>query len=135
MTSLIWIGPAVGLLVGYFLAGGGVIGVVGSVLGGWLGHQFDSIIQLSSSVYQIAQPKPKGRESEIQKAFFRATFVALGRVAKCDGAVCDAEIQWTTAVMNRMGLRHLEHRHLELADLLEKLRQRLSVRSVFLEGQ
>ena len=51
MTSLIWIGPAVGLLVGYFLAGGGVIGVVGSVLGGWLGHQFDSIIQLSSSVY------------------------------------------------------------------------------------
>ena len=118
MTSLIWIGPAVGLLVGYFLAGGGVIGVVGSVLGGWLRHQFDSIIQLSSSVYQIAQPKPKGRESEIQKAFFRATFVALGRVAKCDGAVCDAEIQWTTAVMNRMGLSPEKKR--EAIDLFEQ---------------
>ena len=118
MTSFIWIGPIVGLLVGYFLAGGGVIGVVGSVLGGWLGHQFDAIIQLSSSVYQIAQPKPKGRESEIQKAFFRATFVALGRVAKCDGAVCDAEIQWTTAVMDRMGLSPEKKR--EAIDLFEQ---------------
>lgn len=118
MTSLVWIGPLVGVFVGYFLAGGGILGVVGSVLGGWLGHQFDSIIQLSSSVYQIAQPKTKGRESQIQRAFFRATFVALGRVAKCDGAVCDAEIQWTTAVMNRMGLTPEKKR--EAIDLFEK---------------
>ncbi|WP_290581581.1 co-chaperone DjlA [Ketobacter sp.] len=118
MTSLVWIGPLVGVFVGYFLAGGGVLGVVGSMLGGWLGHQFDSIIQLSSSVYQIAQPKTKGRESQIQRAFFQATFVALGRVAKCDGAVCDAEIQWTTAVMNRMGLTPEKKR--EAIDLFEK---------------
>jgi DnaJ like chaperone protein len=115
---LVWIGPLVGLFVGYFLAGGGILGVVGSMLGGWLGHQFDSIIQLSSSVYQIAQPKTKGRESQIQRAFFQATFVALGRVAKCDGAVCDAEIQWTTAVMNRMGLTPEKKR--EAIDLFEK---------------
>ena len=50
MTSFIWVGPAVGLVIGYFLAGGGLVGVVGSVLGSWLGHQFDSIVQLSSSV-------------------------------------------------------------------------------------
>ncbi|MBA54374.1 MAG: co-chaperone DjlA [Pseudomonadales bacterium] len=118
MTSLVWIGPLVGLFVGYFLAGGGILGLVGSVLGGWLGHQFDAIIQLSSSVYQIAQPKTKGRESQIQRAFFQATFVALGRVAKCDGAVCDAEIQWTTAVMNRMGLTPEKKR--EAIDLFEK---------------
>ncbi len=118
MTSFIWVGPVVGLFVGYFLAGGGILGVVGSVLGGWLGHQFDSIIQLSGSVYQIAQPKSKGRESDIQRAFFQATFVALGRVAKCDGAVCDAEIQWTTAVMNRMGLTPEKKR--EAIDLFEK---------------
>lgn len=118
MTSLVWVGPLVGVFFGYFLAGGGILGVVGCVLGGWLGHQFDSIIQLSSSVYQIAQPKSKGRESLIQRAFFQATFVALGRVAKCDGAVCDAEIQWTTAVMNRMGLTPEKKR--EAIDLFEK---------------
>lgn len=118
MTSFIWIGPLVGLFVGYFLAGGGILGVVGSVMGGWLGHQFDAIIQLSSSVYQIAQPKPRGRESAIQIAFFQATFVALGRVAKCDGAVCDAEIQWTTAVMNRMGLSPEKKR--EAIELFDK---------------
>ncbi|MCG8537949.1 MAG: co-chaperone DjlA [Pseudomonadales bacterium] len=118
MTSFIWVGPAVGLVIGYFLAGGGLVGVVGSVLGGWLGHQFDSIVQLSSSVYQITQPKNKGPESQIQKAFFRATFIALGRIAKCDGAVCDAEIQWTTAVMNRMGLSADKKREaIELFDL------------------
>ena len=118
MTSLVWIGPLVGVFVGYFLAGGGILGVIGCVLGGWLGHQFDSIIQLSSSVYQIAQPRTKGRESKIQRAFFQATFVALGRVAKCDGAVCDAEIQWTTAVMDRMGLTPEKKR--EAIDLFEK---------------
>ncbi|MGB3620103.1 co-chaperone DjlA [Ketobacter sp. MCCC 1A13808] len=104
MTSFVWIGPLVGLFSGYFLAGGGPLGVVGSLLGGWLGHQFDIIIQLSSSLYQFAQPKPSARDSATQQAFFQATFVALGKIAKCDGAVCDAEIQWTTAVMERMGL-------------------------------
>lgn len=118
MTSLIWIGPLVGLVMGYFLAGGGILGVVGSLLGGWLGHQFDAIIQLSSSVYQIAQPRSRGHESAIQKAFFQATFVALGRVAKCDGAVCDAEIQWTTAVMGRMGLSPEKKR--EAVELFER---------------
>lgn len=104
MISFIWIGPLLGFVLGYFLAGGGLLGVVGSLIGGWLGHQFDAIIQLSSSVFQIAQPRTRSQESQIQKAFFQATFVALGRVAKCDGAVCDAEIQWTTTVMSRMGL-------------------------------
>lgn len=118
MTAFIWIGPLVGLFVGYFLAGGGVLGVLGSLLGCWLGHQFDAIIQLSSSVYQISQPRPKGRESVIQQAFFQATFVALGRVAKCDGSVCDAEIQWTTAVMNRMGLSAEKKR--EAVELFDK---------------
>ncbi len=118
MTSFIWIGPLVGVIIGYFLAGGGVVGVVGSALGGWLGHQFDAIVQLSSSVYQFAHPKKKGPESKIQTAFFRATFIALGRIAKCDGAVCDAEIQWTTAVMNRMGLSQEKKREaIELFDL------------------
>lgn len=117
MTSFIWLGPAVGVLVGFFLAGGGVVGVVGAALGGWLGFQFDTIIQLSNSVYQFTT-RSKGGDTDVQNAFFRATFVCLGRVAKCDGAVCDAEIQWTTAVMDRMGLSAEKKREaIELFDL------------------
>ena len=117
MTSFVWLGPVVGVLVGFFLAGGGVLGVVGAALGGWLGHQFDVIIQLSNSVYQFTT-RSKGGDTEVQQAFFRATFVCLGKVAKCDGVVCDAEIQWTTAVMDRMGLTPEKKREaIDLFDL------------------
>jgi DnaJ like chaperone protein len=117
LTSFVWLGPIVGVLMGFFLAGGGVVGVIGAALGGWLGHQFDIIIQLSNSVYQFTT-RSKGGDADIQQAFFRATFVCLGKVAKCDGAVCDAEIQWTTAVMDRMGLSPEKKREaIELFDL------------------
>lgn len=117
MTSLIWLGPVIGLVIGFVLAGGGIMGVVGAALGGWLGHQFDLIIQLSNSVYQFTT-RSKSGDSEVQQAFFRATFICLGRVAKCDGAVCEAEIQWTTAVMDRMGLTPEKKREaVELFDL------------------
>lgn len=117
LTSFIWLGPVVGVLAGFFLAGGGIVGVVGAALGGWLGFQFDTIIQLSNSVYQFTT-RSKGGDTDVQHAFFRATFVCLGRVAKCDGAVCDAEIQWTTAVMDRMGLSSEKKREaIELFDL------------------
>lgn len=117
MTSFVWLGPVIGVLVGFFLAGGGVLGVVGAALGGWLGHQFDVIIQLSNSVYQFTTRNRDG-DNDIQQAFFRATFISLGRVAKCDGAVCEAEIQWTTAVMERMGLTAEKKREaIDLFDL------------------
>lgn len=103
--------------MGFLLAGGGLVGLVGAVLGGWLGYQFDTIIQLSNSVYQFTT-RHKGGDNDIQQAFFRATFLCLGKVAKCDGAVCDAEIQWTTAVMDRMGLGAVKKREaIELFDL------------------
>jgi len=117
VTSFVWLGPVIGILAGFVLAGGGIMGVVGAALGGWLGHQFDVIIQLSNSVYQFTTRNRDG-DNEIQQAFFRATFICLGRVAKCDGAVCEAEIQWTTAVMDRMGLSADKKREaVELFDL------------------
>lgn len=117
MTSFVWLGPVIGILAGFVLAGGGIMGVVGAALGGWLGHQFDVIIQLSNSVYQFTT-RNKGGDNDIQQAFFRATFICLGRVAKCDGAVCEAEIQWTAAVMDRMGLSADKKREaIELFDL------------------
>ncbi len=117
MTSFVWLGPLIGVFVGFFLAGGGMLGVLGAALGGWLGHQFDVIIQLSNSVFQFTT-RPREGDNEIQNAFFRATFICLGRVAKCDGAVCEAEIQWTTSVMERMGLSAEKKREaIELFDL------------------
>lgn len=117
MTSFIWLGPLIGVVSGFFLAGGGLVGILGAALGAWLGFQFDTIIQLSNSVYQFTT-RGKGGDAEIQQAFFRSTFICLGKVAKCDGAVCDAEIQWTTAVMERMGLSADKKREaIELFDL------------------
>lgn len=117
MTSFVWLGPVIGVLVGFILAGGGVMGVVGALLGGWLGHQFDVLVQLSNSVYQFTTRSRDG-DNEVQQAFFRATFICLGRVAKCDGAVCEPEIQWAAAVMDRMGLSAEKKREaVELFDL------------------
>lgn len=117
MTSFVWLGPVIGVLVGFVLAGGGVMGVVGAALGGWLGHQFDVLVHLSNSVYQFTT-RPRAGDNGLQQAFFRATFVALGRVAKCDGPVCESEIQWTAAVMERMGLSADKKREaIELFDL------------------
>lgn len=100
----IWLGPLLGLVVGFFLAGGGVLGVIGAFAGAWLGHHFDRVVQLSGGLYQLAHIQHHQRDDAIQKAFFAATFVCLGRVAKCDGAVREAEIEWARVVMERMGL-------------------------------
>lgn len=102
--QLIWLGPLVGLIVGYFLAGGGVVGVLGAGFGAILGRKFDTVVQLSNGLYHAAYRKSEQREGDIQRAFFDATFICLGRVAKCDGVVCQAEINWTMQVMERMGL-------------------------------
>ncbi len=144
MTSFVWLGPIVGILLGYWMAGGQVVGVLGAFIGGWLGHQFDTLVQLSSSVYQFASPKSKTEDSVIQTAFFEAIFVALGRVAKCDGIVTDAEIQWTTAVMKRMGLSQEKKRaaielfdmgksNTDIADKLLALRQACGRRTMLLQ--
>ncbi|PCJ47726.1 MAG: co-chaperone DjlA [Moraxellaceae bacterium] len=102
--QLIWLGPLIGLVVGYFLAGGGVVGVVGAGFGGVLGRQFDMMVQLSNGLYHAAHKKSEIRESDIQEAFFNATFTCLGRVAKCDGVISQAEINWAMKVMDQMGL-------------------------------
>ncbi|NPU92293.1 MAG: hypothetical protein HPY82_10335, partial [Gammaproteobacteria bacterium] len=78
MTSFIWLGPLIGVLTGFFLAGGGIVGVVGAALGAWLGFQFDTIIQLSSSVYQFTT-RGKGGDTEIQQAFSARHSFAWGK--------------------------------------------------------
>lgn len=101
---MIWLGPLLGLVLGFSLAGGGIPGVIGAGVGVWLGRQFDLILQLSEGLYFVTHRQSNEREGVIQHAFFHAIFVCLGRVAKCDGVVCEDEIQWAKAVMERMGL-------------------------------
>ena len=102
--QLIWFGPLIGSIIGFFLAGAGAIGILGALLGGILGYRFDIIVRLGNGLYHTAHEYSFQKEDSIQEAFYHAIFVCLGRVAKCDGVVCEEEIDWTMHVMARMGL-------------------------------
>ncbi|CBL45669.1 DnaJ-like protein DjlA [gamma proteobacterium HdN1] len=115
---MIWLGPLLGLVLGFAMAGGGAPGLIGAGVGVWLGRQFDRILQLSEGVYFVTHRQPHEPDQKIQQAFFQAIFVCLGRVAKCDGTVVAGEIEWARAVMDRMGLNS-EKRN-EAANLFER---------------
>lgn len=115
---MIWLGPLLGLILGFAMAGGGIPGVIGASVGVWLGRQFDLILQLSEGLYFVTHRQPHERDGLIQHAFFNAIYVCLGRVAKCDGTVCEDEIQWAKTVMERMGLS--PEKRIEAAALFER---------------
>lgn len=115
---MIWLGPLLGFVLGFAMAGGGIPGVIGAGVGVWLGRQFDLILQLSEGVYFVTHRQSNERDGMIQHAFFHAVFVCLGRVAKCDGTVCEDEIQWAKTVMERMGLS--PEKRVEAAALFER---------------
>lgn len=147
--QVVWLGPAVGVLMGYGLAGGGAMGLIGAVAGALLGRQFDIIVQLSNGLYQLRHNQSKTREGEIQKAFFRCTFLCLGRITKCDGPVCEEEIKWAQSVMERMALSPDKKREAielfeqgklqetdissALLDLHEKCGRRITLLQMFME--
>ena len=147
--QVVWLGPVVGVVVGYGLAGGGAMGLIGAVAGALLGRQFDIIVQLSNGLYQMRHNQSKSREGEIQKAFFRCTFLCLGRLTKCDGPVREEEIQWAQSVMERMALSSAQKReaielfelgkqqHTDLSsallDLHEKCGRRITLLQMFME--
>lgn len=90
-------GKLIGGVLGYMMGGlfGGLIGVL-------LGHQFDRGLanfngDFSSGMGGLSQ-------TEIQRAFFEATFSVMGNLAKADGRVSEAEIALARQVMARMGL-------------------------------
>lgn len=115
---MIWLGPLLGLILGFAMAGGGIPGLIGAGVGVWLGRQFDLILQLSEGLYFVTHRQPHERDGMIQHAFFQAIYLCLGRVAKCDGTVCEDEIQWAKTVMERMGLS--PEKRIEAAALFER---------------
>lgn len=84
------------LLGGLF--GFGWFGPFGAIIGILIGHQFDKALSRAMS------GGPAGNQAEIQQAFFRVTFLAMGKLAKADGQVSKDEIEWAEFVMARMNL-------------------------------
>jgi len=88
-------------------------GWLGALLGLYIGHLFDKGMSQNFNTAGHSQ-----RQAQVQKAFFRVTFLVMGRIAKADGRVSKDEIQWAEFVMNRMNL-HNQHRQ-EAINLFNK---------------
>lgn len=90
-----WRGTAIGGALG--LAFGGPLG---GVVGAALGHGAERIGRRLRLF-----PNDAGADSRrAQQAFFDASFSVMGQVAKADGRVSEAEIEFAESVMDRMGL-------------------------------
>jgi DnaJ like chaperone protein len=95
---------------------GGVIGAVfgpwGVAIGALLGHQYDVHSEPSPRLRRGSRRSAGGASSgesvseyaDIGGRFFSATFQVMGRVAKADGRVSEAEINAARAVMDELKL-------------------------------
>ena len=103
---MFWIGKILGVLLGYAFAG-----PIGAIIGFVFGHNFDQNFQKQ---WQSSVHNPE-KQTEIQSAFFTATFQVMGHVAKSDGRISEVEIQAARGVMQRMGLNEkMKQRAIEL---------------------
>lgn len=91
---LIW-GKVIGFILGYL-----VLGPIGAAIGLLAGHGFDRGLGVSLI--------SKERAIKIQTLFFRATFLAMGHIAKSDGRVSEDEIDNARVVMNQLELNEAE---------------------------
>lgn len=102
---MVWQGKALGALIGVFAAG-----PVGALFGTFIGHMFD--VQAESSRDEDASDgaAPAASPAQVQEAFFRASFKAMGHLAKADGRVSEDEIRAARAMMSefRLGEREVQ---------------------------
>ncbi|HVY66698.1 MAG TPA: co-chaperone DjlA [Gammaproteobacteria bacterium] len=84
-----WFGKAIGGLIG------SVLGPVGSLVGIAIGHQLDQQAE--------ARRRRPGTQA-VSQLFFEVAFEVMGRVAKADGRVSEAEIQVARQIMQSMKL-------------------------------
>jgi DnaJ like chaperone protein len=103
---MVWQGKALGALIGVFAAG-----PVGALFGTFIGHLFD--VQAENAGADAANDSaPAASPAQVQEAFFRATFQAMGHLAKADGRVSEDEIRAARAMMSEF---HLGEREVQLA--------------------
>lgn len=94
------IGGLCGLLVG---------GAIGLIIGVAIGHWFDR--GLGQSLWHGGG----AGQAQAQQAFFDATFLVMGHIAKADGRVSEAEIENARNVMRRLNLNEtLKQRAIQL---------------------
>ena len=126
---MVWQGKALGALIGVFAAG-----PVGALFGTFIGHLFDVQAQ-STADDEAGHAAPAASPAQVQEAFFRATFLTMGHLAKADGRVSEDEIRAARAMMSefRLGEREVQlaidlftrgkSRDFPLEPLLRELRQ------------
>lgn len=95
------IGGFIGLLTG---------GPLGLLIGIVIGHYFDRALAGHSTRSSI----PPVDRQEIEATFFRTVFLLMGRLAKVDGRISEAEVAHTENLMAKMALNS-EHRQQAIA--------------------
>ena len=88
-----WYGKVIGAVLGAIIGRG----LFGAIVGLLIGHQFD---RRAAS----GRAPAGGDPGAFRNAFFRATFQAMGHVAKADGRVTEQEIDAARAVMRHYSL-------------------------------
>jgi DnaJ like chaperone protein len=98
---MIWQGKALGALIGVLAAG-----PVGALFGTFIGHLFD----VQAEGLEGGAGEGLRGAADVQEAFFRATFLCMGHLAKADGRVSEDEIRAARAMMSefRLGEREVE---------------------------
>ncbi|MDD7805036.1 MAG: co-chaperone DjlA [Endozoicomonas sp. (ex Botrylloides leachii)] len=91
MTAIM-IGIFLGLLYGGFFGG-----ILGGFLGSWINKHY-------LKNHQGYTSRPGFNRQQAQSAFFNATFLVMGCLAKADGRVSEDEIQTASAIMSEMRL-------------------------------
>jgi DnaJ like chaperone protein len=99
-----WYGKLIGAVLGTIIGRGLLGGIVGFVIG----HLYDR--QAAESRRGRASPGPTASPRSLSEAFFRATFQAMGHVAKSDGRVTEREIDAARDAMRRFSLGERERR-------------------------
>jgi len=92
-----WIGKLAGAVLGYAAAR-----LPGAIVGLVLGHQFDR--GMAAPRTRRSRASGGRAPAERQRAFFEATFLIMGHLAKADGRVSEAELAVARSAMLRMRL-------------------------------
>lgn len=88
-----FVGRIIGAILGFM-----VLGPFGAILGFIIGSFFDRGLKLNLHHF------PRSHTTEVQQAFFTATFSVMGHLAKADGQVSVHEIKAAENIMSRLEL-------------------------------